>query len=211
MTPLKTHNLFVAHRVRLVLLECLKQAAEEFAQLLLLTPNIKLDPFVVPPAVIQTFDAVRKKLVPPSETLIQKPTKSPPTPLIRVVPHPSVSLLPFGYAQLAVLENQEAWGWTWLTTQLIGVALNIGGFWAANSLRETNGVPITRQARFDTYIIGMYAGAGIFSAGYIGSSIQAYRALSESPNLDAPLRIPAESTPPSGNAQFSIPILQGDW
>ena len=188
-----------------------KQAAEEFAQLLLLEPELKLDPFVVPPAVIQTFDDVRQTLIRPAEKPVKPSEKQIPSNLVQVVAHPSVSFLPFSYAQLSIIEGQKAWGWTWLATQIVGVALNIGGYWAASSLREANGVPASQQSRFETYVIGMYAGAGLFSAGYIGSSIQAYRELSSRAEDEQGLRTTDLGTSGSIDSRFSIPIWRTGW
>ncbi|MEE2901869.1 MAG: hypothetical protein VYC39_06040, partial [Myxococcota bacterium] len=188
-----------------------KQAAEEFAQLLLLEPDVKLDPFVVPPAVIQTFDEVRQTLIRPVEKPIKGPEQQIPSNLVQVIAHPSVSFLPFSYAQLAIIEGQKAWGWTWLATQLVGVALNIGGYWAASSLREANGVPASQQSRFETYVIGMYTGAGLFSAGYLGSSIQAYRELSNRTEDRQSIQTIDSGTSGSIDSRFSIPVWRSGW
>jgi len=188
-----------------------KQAAEEFAQLLLLEPELKLDPFVVPPAVIQTFDDVRRTLIRPAKKRLESPEKQIPSNLIQVIAHPSVSFLPFSYAQLAIIEGQKVWGWTWLATQIVGVALNIGGYWAANSLREANGVPASQKSRFETYVISMYTGAGLFSAGYLGSTIQAYRELSSRSEDESSLRTTKLVTSDTNDSRFSLPIWRSNW
>ena len=187
-----------------------KQAAEEFAQLLLLEPDTKLDPFVVPPAVIETFDSVRKKMIPPTPSPQESGGREKPERVVQVVPHPSVSFLPFGYAQLTVVENQQLWGWTWLAAQVIGLAVNIGSYWAADSLREANGVPASKEMTFESYVLGMYAGAGLFTAAYLASSIQAYQALSHEIVSNPPALNP-ETKASAANIQFRFPVWTVAW
>lgn len=156
-----------------------KQAQEEFAQLIIIAPETELDPFVVPPAVIQSFEQVKKTVIgtsPKPRPAVKPETKTIIKEVVRV--HPSVSLVPFAYAQLFALENQKAWGVTWFTTQAIGLILNVGGYWAANQLRTDRGLPTDRQEDFDNYIAGMYSGIAVWSVGYLGSAIQSYGVLS---------------------------------
>ena len=150
----------------------LEQAKEEFAQLLLIQPNTKLDPFVIPPAVIQTFENVRKAVVSPPKDKPKGPTQIVTKTVIRI--DSSVNLLPLGYAQLFVHENQVAWGVTWLAVQTLGIALNLGGFWGASNLNNAQGIPIDKKADFDSLVTTMYAGAGIWAVGYLGSVVQGY-------------------------------------
>jgi hypothetical protein len=156
----------------------IEQAKEEFAQLIVVAPETELDPFVVPPAVIQSFELIKKTVV------VKKPTRTPETPVKTVIKsvvriHPSVSLLPFGYAQLFTMKDQRAWGLTWFGTQAVGLLMNVAGYWAAENTRTPSGIPSSEKAQFDTHVVTMYAGAALWSVGYLGSVIQGYGALSD--------------------------------
>lgn len=148
-------------------------AREEFSLVLLQQPKDKLDPFTVPPAVIETFEAVRRQMAP---ALDKRTDRTEPTGarVVKVieVPDQTLAWIPFGYVQLFVLEDQLGWGLTWLGTQLLGLALNIGSYIAANAIRENGFVPRNRVGAFNTAVGLMYAGAGVFAASYIGNVVQ---------------------------------------
>lgn len=143
-------------------------AREEFAQLLLLDPGHQLDPFVVPPRVIATFEEVRQQLAPRLE-------ESPPPPPARVetrtveVPHPALMWLPFGISQAALDEPASALALGGL--QVVGLALHVVGFVMASQVGGENSDPAA-QAQFNDWVAVQYVGLGGFVAAYGASVVQ---------------------------------------
>lgn len=113
-----------AHRLLGVSLFVLgrEAAAEaEFEALLRLDPTHQLDPFLVPPPVVQRFEVVRQRVAP----------GGPPAGL----PSRAALLLPFGTPQFVLGQSGQGalWGWG----QLISLGLNVGAYFAAK--RATRG------------------------------------------------------------------------
>jgi len=157
-------------------------AREEFSQLLLLAPAEELDPFVVPPFVIETFETVKQEMKGVLELRAPKPPPPPPPlivhePRLVVVPDPAVRFLPLGLAHFLVLEDAKAWGATWLGLQLAGLALNVGSYFAASGLEEGGFLPAHRQTDRDVLVGLMYAGAAVAGGAYVGSVLHAGAAL----------------------------------
>lgn len=178
-------------------------AREEFAQALLVAPELALDPFAVPPAVIQTFEAVRREMSPVLEP--RPPPSGAGTTELRLIelPDPAVAWLPFGAAQLFVLEDQAAWGATWLGLQLVGLALNVGGYLRARSLSAGPGLAPSEVDAFNAALVLMYSGAGLAAAGYVGSVVQGHLAV----EADVEARRAAASPPgPAVWFGFGLPI-----
>lgn len=147
------------------------EAREEFSSLLLLDPDHQLDPFVVPPDVIQAFEDVKRAMEPTLRAMRDKEPVAPrePDPPPRIerqlveLPHPAVVAVPFGVPQFAL--GEPAWGAFWLATQLAGLGLNAGAFWQADSLT-------VEDPDYDTWVALQYVGLGVATLGYVGSVIQ---------------------------------------
>lgn len=178
-------------------------AREEFAQALLVAPELALDPFAVPPAVIQTFEAVRREMSPVLEPRPPPAGGGPPELRLVELPDPAVAWLPFGAAQLFVLEDQAAWGVAWLGLQLVGLALNVGGYLRARSLSSGPGLAPADADAFNAALVLMYSGVGLAAAGYVGSVVQGHLAV----EADVEARRAAVSAPgPALWIGFGLPI-----
>lgn len=163
-------------------------AEEEFAQLLKLAPTHELDPFLVPPPVVQSFEEVRAKMKPILDRIIEAtPKPEPPTTITKTeiqlvpVPHTAMVFLPFGAPQFVV--DEIGWGLMWAGLQAAGLALNVGAWRKGRSLRSqaiTERVAANLAGRtpvqVDTtpFLVMQYAGAALFTGGWVGSSVQGY-------------------------------------
>lgn len=146
------------------------EAREEFSSMLLLDPDHALDPFLVPPDVIQAFEDVKQAMEPTLRSLRDKEPVAPPEPEpmrvrreILEVPHPAVVMLPLGAPQFVL--DQPTWGGFWLGAQLAGLGLNVASYWQADALRS-------EDPDYDTWVALQYVGLGITAAAYVGSVIQ---------------------------------------
>lgn len=155
-------------------------AREEFSQVLLVDPDLELDPFVVPPAVIETFEAVKRQmkavLDPMRDRRPPPPGGGTPRVVTAEIPHPAVAYLPFGIPQFFVLD-QAGWGGVWLGAQLAGLATNIAGFWLARNLRTDGQLERSDVPKFEAYNAVQFAGLGLFGAAWLGSGIQGHLAI----------------------------------
>lgn len=149
-----------------------KSAREEFAQLLLADPRHKLDPFVVPPKVIETFEAVRREMRPTLDRVLAErgmrpdpgPSPAPAGPIVVEVPSRWVTLLPGGVPQFAL--EEPAWGGVLGGGQLAGLALNFTGYFVAQSLSP-------EEPAFEGWRATQYVGLGLAVAAYAASVIWA--------------------------------------
>lgn len=171
--------------VSLHLLGNVKGAREEFAQLLELEPDHALDAFVTPPAVIQSFEAVRAEMKPALDA------RRPPPPVLsldastKMILHPAVNFLPFGIPQF--IQDQPAWGAVWAVLQAGFLALNLVGFFQAESFRKVQG------DAYRDWLVLQYAGLAGLTGAWTASSLQGYlRWKSRSPGL--PLMGPNPAT-----------------
>jgi hypothetical protein len=146
------------------------EAREEFSSMLLLDPDHALDPFLVPPDVIQAFEDVKQAMEPTLRALRDKEPVAPPEPErtrvrreIVEVPPPAVVLLPLGGPQFVL--GEPAWGGFWLGAQVAGLGLNAAAFWQADALRS-------EDPDYDTWVALQYVGLGVTVAAYVGSLIQ---------------------------------------
>jgi hypothetical protein len=150
--------------VSLHLLGKVGDAKAEFGDLLLLEPKHKLDPFVVPPEVIATFEAVRRELKPTLDEILRErgedPDPEPPIPRVPVL-HPALSILPLGIPQFVM--DQVAWGATFAILQVVGLGANIAG-WA--TARQVDPRPV-----HDGLVAMQYAGVAVAVFAYIGNII----------------------------------------
>ncbi|MEM1022344.1 MAG: hypothetical protein AAGD10_12470 [Myxococcota bacterium] len=158
--------------VSLHLVGRVEDAREEFTALLLRDPDHGLDPFTVPPDVIQSFETVKQQMEPTLRTLRERRPLEPPAapiePQVRLelveVPHWSVTLLPFGAPQFVL--DRPAWGATLLSVQLAGLGLNLAAFARASDLPADS-------AEFDRWVTLQYVGLGVAVAGYVSSVVHA--------------------------------------
>lgn len=118
----------------------LVRAREEFAQVLLADPEHQLDPFEIPPQVIETFEATRREMSPVLEKAVRE--RDPPSQVDRaggshrivVVPNRWVAFIPGGVPQFSV--GEPALGGVFACVQGLALATNITGFFLADgSLR----------------------------------------------------------------------------
>jgi hypothetical protein len=150
-------------------------AADEFSQVLLEDPELKLDPFVVPPGVIQTFEAVREKMRPVLEPILERRrrdrARSPAPPGLTDGTHPLALYAPFGLSHFLVLDS-PGWGALWLTLQLIGLGTNVGAYWSGEGLKDEIGfVPRASESSFETARVVQFAGLGFFALSWMASAI----------------------------------------
>ncbi len=150
------------------------KAKEEFEQVLLYDPDRTLDAFVVPPAVIATFEETREAMRPlleqrrralevEAENLARKDLRR---------AHPLSVLAPLGLSHFLVLDR-PAWGSLWLISQLLGLGANIGGYWGARSIMDADGVVLPEdEPGYLTATTFQYVGLGLFLASWLSSSIQ---------------------------------------
>jgi hypothetical protein len=153
--------------VSLHLLGRVDEAREEFGDLLLLEPKHELDPFVVPPEVIATFEAVRRELKPTLDEILRERGENPepdPSLNLRVVtlPHPAISILPFGIPQFIV--DQPAWGTSFAVLQTLGIAGNVTGWIASREAGNRRDYEIWRAVQ--------YASLALTVLAYVGGVVQ---------------------------------------
>lgn len=158
-----------------------ERAKREFEQVLLFDPDRKLDPFLVPPAVVKSFEEVRSAM---RETLDRirnerKPALDPelPEPAPGYI-HPALAYVPFGAAHFFAIDAPE-WGAVWLGLQLAGLGANIAGFWLIEGLRDEDGH--LRQEDVGTrdgYEAVRVAGLALFGAAWVGSAIHGHLRIS---------------------------------
>lgn len=178
--------------VSLHLLGRIDAAKEEFGELLLLDPKHELDPFVVPPEVIATFEAVRRELRPILDEILAErgekpPPEEPPVELRLVtVPHPATAWLPLGVPQF--LMDEPGWGAVFALTQTLGIAGNVAAYFAGNAA-STPMDPSPRR-----WVAVQYAALATTLIAYAGSVIHAYFLLDA---LEARLESPEADTAPA--------------
>jgi hypothetical protein len=141
------------------------RAREEFSQLLMLDPDHKLDPFKIPPQVIETLEAVRLEMKPVLDKLrdergLRKVVEPADQSKIVVLPSRWVTLVPGGVPQFAL--DQPEWGAVLGSVQLLGLVANIGGYAIADGADPS-------APSYDTGRIVQYVGLGTLVAGYVTS------------------------------------------
>ncbi len=177
-------------------------AREEFGQILMAEPDHQLDPFVVPPAVIEAFEDVRTKMKPVLDRIRAERRRQAGLPLEPEppsgAPHPIVAYLPFGLGQMIALDQVE-WGAAWLAVQVIGLATNIVGYWLAEQLKNDDGfLEPQNQDAYDQRLAIQYGGVALFGAAWLTSGIQGHVSIEQR----APIGTPAGGA----TVGISIPI-----
>lgn len=159
-------------------------AKEEFAQLLLLDPRHQLDPVVIPPQVIGTFEEVRAEM---KETLNrvlaergEKPLEENTGPAkveLRVVPSAAIAFIPFGGPQFAL--DQPALGAALGLGQVAGLGLNLFGLITAYNEAQkpsyASGAPGGfEQSAYDRGFWMSVAGLVLWASSYAVSGVLGY-------------------------------------
>lgn len=157
-----------------------ERAEEELSQLLLADPEHRLDPFVVPPAVIETFDRVRERMRPLLEDLARQNPKTTPKKLPGLaLSSPLFAYAPFGLSHFLALDAPE-WGAVWLSLEVVGLAGNILGFVLASSLPEPRLIreePFNDpgdKAAYERATALQFGGAALFAAAWIASGVHGH-------------------------------------
>ena len=184
----------------------IEEAKEEFAELLLIDPQHKLDPFLVPPAVIQTFEDVRTSMRPTLNQILRSrgiqpirpaPPTGPPTLQLIEVPPLAIALLPGGIPQFAA--DETGWGVLWAVLQVGFLTLNLVAFDQAGR-NNNNG--------FTTWTGLQYAGLVGFLGSWTASGIQGYNQLKgvRARSLGDPLLVPpiVEPTTPASSLDRKV-------
>lgn len=162
-----------------------RAAREEFAQLLLLDPGHRLDPFVIPPRVIATFEDVRRQLAPRLERPPPEPRTNPATPVDP--PSSAVAFAPLGINH--VLLDEPELGVLFGVLQVAGLALNVAAYWAAS---ETVRGSSERQG----WLIAQGGGLALFGLSYGVSAAWGFVQLDG--RVDGALEGPEGPPPPTG-------------
>lgn len=146
------------------------RAREEFAQILSADPRFELDAFVIPPRVIETFEAVRKQMSPVLKPLLGEPdTRDSSTPgAVRLVVLPSrwTAFVPGGVPQFIV--DQPELGIALASVQGVGLLMNVIGYFAADQQRH--GIMMA-SAPQKSWTAVQYVGLTTLLAGYATSVI----------------------------------------
>lgn len=150
-----------------------KNAREEFAQVLLLDPNHQLDPFLVPPDIVATFEDVRRQLEPRLGPRVPDRLTAPVTSGRPLRIHRAVAWLPLGVPQFVLNENVT--GVLFASAQLLGLAVNITSFLYGQSLLNTPN-PGTNT---DVWAGMQYGGLSIFLLAYGSSVMHGYALISQ--------------------------------
>jgi hypothetical protein len=175
----------------------IESSREEFAHLLLLDPDVELDPFVVPPEVIATFREVRTAMRPVLDQIKSRPLTNAESAEIRTewkeVPPPWTVFLPFGLPQFA--HGEPGWGALFASLQSIGLGTNIMGFVQADGTPEND-------PAYDRWVAVQYVGLGVLAASWIASILHGVELRSQTltpsaePSIASPSDPSAERNPP---------------
>lgn len=157
----------------------LGRAKEEFAQMLLAEPEYKLDAFKIPPQVIETFEGVRREMKPVLDKVLAERGRAPKVeekPLGAVLvdmPTRFDMFMPLGIPQFRL--DEPIYGAIFLITQLIGVAVNVAGYFIANDALHSSDLTVEeRELREQQFVEGhrLWAiGAGVTAISWITSSV----------------------------------------
>lgn len=151
-----------------------KQMEEEFTALLVKEPRYKLDPFYYPVPLLERFNALRVRLqslgILPNpqknhkkkpKVLKKRPSTCKTVQKLVIKHSKALSFVPFGVGQFANGRPKKAAAF--LSSQVIGLGLNIGAFIGIEAMRGNDGMfsaAGAHKARILRYV--QYAGLGIF-------------------------------------------------
>jgi hypothetical protein len=167
-------------------------AREEFSQLLLEDPTHKLDPFVVPPPVIETFEAVRREMKPTLDRILRERgqrLEDPSLPRVVVVATANrfVALAPFGVPQFQL--DEPGLGITFLSVQAAALAANVTGYFRAKAIHDAGG-------NDSAWLAVMYGGLVAFGVSWVASAILGNVELADYNKVL--LQAPPRGAPPPG-------------
>lgn len=151
-------------------------AKEEFGQLLMADPAHKLDPFVVPPKVIETFEAVRQSMKPALDRILAErgtkvdPDTGPKKLVVVAVPHPITTFAPFGIPQFVL--DEPVGGAVFLSLQAAFLTANFASYFRAKAVDA-------RSQEFQTFRFVQYAALFAFAATWAVSAYLANTSLAE--------------------------------
>lgn len=187
-----------------------EQVAKEFAKVLYLAPDHRLDPFSIPPPVIEAFESVRRQLAPQLDEIRKQktnPTLTAPTDLT-TIPEPIAmqiiersdfaTFLPFGVGQFQ--NNDTGLGAFFAATEAALLAINIAAYFLARYSAES---PETIQQ----LMVLQYASATLFGVTW---SIGVFQArLHFKPTIMRPAPVPGTTSSPrpqqlSGALEFGF-------
>ncbi|MBI3179739.1 MAG: hypothetical protein HYZ27_08755 [Deltaproteobacteria bacterium] len=200
------------------LLHRLDEMGDEFAKLLHLEPDYDLDPFTVPPAIIEMFESIRKQLKPQLDALRQLRADKQLTKLlpgVRVEVQTRVTersqfatFMPFGIGQFQ--NGQVGWGVAFAVTELVLLGINVAAFVWASELGGNNGYLAEDRPLVQGLLITQYASLAMF--GVVWSLGVMHARLHFIPEVTAPqtvreVPLSSQVTPPDLR-QGSAPGLQ---
>jgi hypothetical protein len=177
-------------------------AEAEFAAVLQADPELRLDPFVVPPAVIDTFERMRSSMRAVLDQILAdrgRTQATPPAP----EPPAALRLSPvFAYAPLGLSHflalDEPAWGALWLGLQVAGLAANATGYFWGSSLIGTDGQIGRDQVDAQTSARTLQlTGLAVFAATWLASGLHAH---TQWPNARPEPGLPATTPAPTGFA-----------
>jgi len=177
-------------------------AEAEFAAVLQVDPELRLDPFVVPPAVIDTFERLRTSMRPVLERILAErrragPAEPKPEPPAALRLSPVFAYAPLGLSHFLALD-EPAWGALWLGLQVAGLAANATGYFWGSSLTGADGAIGADQQDAQTSARTLQlTGLAVFAATWLASGLHAHAHWPDGPNDQG---LPATSPAPTGFA-----------
>jgi hypothetical protein len=177
-------------------------AEAEFAAVLQADPELRLDPFVVPPAVIDTFERLRASMRPVLDQLLadrgrSRATSPEPEPPAALRLSPVFAYAPLGLSHFLALD-EPAWGALWLGLQVAGLAANASGYFWGSSLTGADGQIGRDQQDAQTSARTLQlTGLAVFAATWLASGLHAHAQWPDSPSEPG---LPATKPAPTGFA-----------
>jgi len=195
------------------LLGKLNAASEEFGKLLYLSPDYQLDPYTVPPPIIELLELVRAKMKPELDAIRQRKTdddmrRGAKAGHVRTIEQTMIersdfaTLLPFGVGQF---QNRDyGWGMVFATSELALLAVNIGAYLWASSLGPTYS-DSRLQKRVQALTVTQYGALAAF--GVVWSVGVFHARLSFQPMVPGPRVVhdePVAALPRGGGLRLSL-------
>lgn len=186
------------------LLGKLVAASEEFGKLLYLAPDFQLDPYTVPPPIIELLELVRTQRKPELDAIRQRKSDeraqmAAQQGFVRHVERTMFerselgTLLPFGVGQFQ--NGDYGWGTLFALSEVGLVAVNVACYFVASSYGPTYSSTRDR-AIVDALIVGQYASLALFG---ITWSLGVYQArLNFQPVVSGPPIVHDEPVSPHG-------------
>lgn len=190
---------------------------EEFAKLLYLEPDYQLDPFSVPPPIIEAFEEVRTSMQTQLDVIrLRRKEITNPEPVIRRLNPPQqtsaksdlVSVLPFGAGQFQ--NGDDSLGTFFAVSEAVLLAVNIGAFIGATYGVGDN-YSSDRSGLVTALTVTQYSALSLFAITWGVGAYQARMHMSPRMNTDvtqpggtAFLRDPGMRLPAATGVGFSL-------